>query len=528
MEIQIRAHALLRPVAIRWQRDGALARVTSAHTALILLLLLAAVVYCFGLRRSIGSSEAYSALAASQPTMHLVAQKAMSLDPGKPVLYHLVLHFFSACFGPNEASLRAMSVIFALLAVAMVYLLADELFGPAVALAAALIWAFNPTAVLFAHWARMYSMFIALALAHLLFLVKLRRNPSPQLTILCGLLGAGMLYTHLGGVLILSAESAMIVRDFWLRGKSSAWPAIVIAVALFSPFIPVAVTQSRSLLFDHWLDWIGAQSPQLSLGVKANLVVAIAMAGLWLVFGKRSADERSEALRWCMSIVLMPILLMVGACVLVRPMFQIRYLAPCWALTAVALAFALDTMGTRFRRLSVLAIAGSFAAAIPMYQSTSNDSWRDIAGQMETRAAPAEAVVFEAGFFGPDRTIGGSTTGFPDGYYRVPFDFYFHAANPRMAVPASDPTAARRQISDELDKAGGVWLVSGKKFAEAMNEVPGPSHAHLASVSRYQDVLLLHLKLVVASERASIRNVSALCGSGPVRASLSSSGNGGC
>lgn len=193
----------------------------------------------------------------------------------------------------------------------------------------------------------------------------------------------------------------MIVRDFWLRGKSSAWPAIVIAVALFSPFIPVAVTQSRSLLFDHWLDWIGAQSPQLSLGVKANLVVAIAMAGLWLVFGKRSADERSEALRWCMSIVLMPILLMVGACVLVRPMFQIRYLAPCWALTAVALAFALDTMGTRFRRLSVLAIAGSFAAAIPMYQSTSNDSWRDIAGQMETRAAPAEAVVFEAGFSGP-------------------------------------------------------------------------------------------------------------------------------
>jgi hypothetical protein len=352
----------------------------------------------------------------------------------------------------------------------------------------------------------MYSMFIALTLAHLLFLAKLRRNPSPQRTVICGLLGAAMLYTHLGGVLILGAESAMIVRDFWLRGKSNAWPAIVLTLALFSPFIPIAVTQSRSLLFDHWLDWIGAQRPQLSLEVKATLVFGIVIAGLWFVFATRSSDERSEALRWCMALALLPIILMVGTSVLVRPMFQIRYLAPCWALAAVALAFILDAMGTRFRRLGVLAIAGLFVAFIPLYQHAENDPWRDIAQQMETSAAPTEAVVFEAGFFGPDHTIGGPAGGFPDGYYRIPFDFYFHAANPRTAVPGSDPKEARELISDELDKAGGVWLVSGKKLPEAMNEVPGSSQARLASVSTYGDVLLLHLKPAGALETASIRN----------------------
>jgi hypothetical protein len=488
----------------------------------MILLLAAAVVYSSGLGRTLGASEAYSALAASQPTVDLVARKAMTLDPGKPVLYHLVLHYFSACFGPGEASLRAMSVIFGLSSVALLYLLADELFGPVVALAAALIWAFNPLAVLFADWARMYSMFIALTLAHLLFMAKLRRNPSTGHSVICGLLGAAMLYTHLGGVLILAAESAMIVRDFWVRGKSNSWPAVVIAIALFSPFIPVAVTQSQSLLFDHWLDWIGAQRPQLSFGVKATLVLAIATAGLWFVFASRSSEERSEALRWCMAVALMPILLMVGASVLVRPMFQVRYLAPCWALSAVAIAFAVDAMGTRLRRLGVLAITGLFVALIPFYQNAGTDPWRDIARQVDTSAAPTEAVVFEAGFFGPDHTIGGPASGFPDGYYRVPFDFYFHAANPRTAVPASDPRAARRQISDELDKAGGVWLISGKKLSEAMNEVPGPAQARLASVSTYEDVLLLHLKPVVVTQTASIRNVSAELKAGVAQGAASS------
>ena len=501
MDIEVKSRALGWSDRIRWSE----AAVIGAPRPIIMLLLAAAVIYCCGLRRTLGASEAYSALAASQPTVEMVAQNAMRLDPGKPVLYHLTLHYFSACFGGGEASLRAMSVIFGLTSVVLVYLLAEELFGPAVGLAAALLWAFNPLAVLFAHWARMYSMFIAVALAHLLFMAKLRRNPSPQRTVICGLLGAAMLYTHLGGVLILAAESAMVVRDFWLRRKSNVWPAIVIAVAVFSPFIPVAVSQSQSLLFGHWLDWIGAQRPQLSVGFKATLVFAAAIAGLWLVFATRDATERSEALRWCMAVAFLPIMLMVGASVLVRPMFEIRYLAPSWALAAVAVAVALDTMGTRFRRLGVLAIAGLFVALIPIYQNADIDPWRDIAQQVETSAAPAEAVVFEAGFFGPDHTIGGPASGFPDGYYRVPFDFYFHAANPRTAVPASDPIAARRQIAGELEKAGGVWLISGKKLPEAMNEVPRSSYARLASVSTYGEVLLLHLKAAGALESASIR-----------------------
>ncbi|HEV3109531.1 MAG TPA: hypothetical protein VGY99_03475 [Candidatus Binataceae bacterium] len=116
MGLHIKAQALPRDEVIRWSEPA----VIVAPGPVIILFFAAAVVYCFGLGRTLGASEAYSALAASQPTIQMVAQNAMSLDPGKPVLYHLVLHYFSACFGAGEASLRAMSIIFGLITVALV------------------------------------------------------------------------------------------------------------------------------------------------------------------------------------------------------------------------------------------------------------------------------------------------------------------------------------------------------------------------------------------------------------------------
>jgi hypothetical protein len=84
-------------------------------------------------------------------------------------------------------------------------------------------------------------------------------------------------------------------------------------------------------------------------------------------------------------------------------------------------------------------------------------------------------------------------------------------------------------IAEELNKAGGVWLVSGKRLPEAMEEVPGSPHARLASLSTYGDVLLLHLKPALAARNGSIRNVSDWCEGGAAPSAMSSSSSGhGC
>ena len=461
-----------------------------------ILLTAAAALYAFQVgRESLGASEAYSALAATQPTVSQVARTALRLDPGKPVLYHLLLHWFCACFGNGEASLRAMSVLFALAALALVYALARELFGPAVAIAVALLWALHPLAILFAQWARMYSMFIAVTLAYLLAMARLRRRPTAAGAAMGGLLGAVMLYTHLGGVLIIAAETAMVVRDFWLRKRSDAWPAVAIAIALFAPFIPLAVAQGHSLIYDHWLDWIGARH-QSAIGLKLGVAALAAAAGGWLVFGKGAGTESAERMRWCAAHTFVPILLLAGGSVLVRPMFQVRYVAPSFALLVVMLVCGMDAVSPLLRRWGTAFLLGIFTALLPWYQGVRHEPWREVARQVEKNASsPAEPVVFESGFFAPTGNLGGPTNdGFPDGFYRVPFDYYFHSVNPRAVVPASDPIRARDLIAVQLDRAGGIWLVSGKTRAEAMREVPDGRGISLVSQSTYKGVLLLHLK----------------------------------
>jgi len=88
------------------------------------------------------------------------------------------------------------------------------LFGVETALVAAALWAFNPMALIVARWARMYSMFIALTLGSLLAMLKVQQRPSVTRVAMFGGFGAAMLYTHLGGAMVLGAEvrSAAVPR----------------------------------------------------------------------------------------------------------------------------------------------------------------------------------------------------------------------------------------------------------------------------------------------------------------------------
>jgi hypothetical protein len=469
-------------------------RLARRPIAVVAVLAAATVVYSFHLgRASLGASEAYSALAALQPTAGSAMAHALNLDPGKPFLYQLVLHWFSRCFGPEETSLRAFSVMFGLASVLLVYLLGFELFGPEVALASMVLWAFNPAAIVFARWARMYSMFVALALGHLLFMAKLRRRQDKLTAWAAGGLGAAMLYTHLGAVAILAAEAAMGVRDWRVYRKRNIWPGLAVAVALFTPFLPIALAQSQALLFGHWLDWIGSRESR-PVALKLTMFVLFAGTCGWLVLAKASGRERLESLRWCAGLAVLPIIAFVGGSVLVRPMFNIRYVAPSLALLTLVVAAAMDLAGPRWRNLGCVFATGFFVFLLPVCVGSHYEPWRDLAAQLQKSAAVDEPVVFEAGFFADGTHLSTiSNDGFPEGFFRVPFDYYFHQANPRFSIPGSNPVQARAAVARQLDDYGSVWLISGKPKADAMDETP-VKDARVAAEFNFGGVLLLHLK----------------------------------
>jgi mannosyltransferase len=462
--------------------------------ALPSLLTASALAYCWGLGQPpLGASEAYSAFAAAQSSVALVARTALATDPGKPVLYHLILHWFCGVFGFGETALRAPSVIFGLLAVYLVFALGDDLFGFEVALAASVMWAFNPVAAVLARWARMYSVLVAAALGHLLAMQKVRRGAGRRWVLTAGVLGAAMLYVHVGGMLILGADLVVIMRER-RRGQSRCWPPLIIATALFLPFAPLLIAQGRALLFGHWLDWLGAR-PMFSPPMVVP-VLLIAIAALWVALGGREADDRREAFQQCLVYGFLPILALLLCSILVRPLFEIRYVCPSLAVLALVLAEGLDRGGARIRNLATAGLGAFFIALLPLVYGAPRDPWPAIAARVAASARPHEPIFFESGFFAAAGVAEGAGEGFPQGFFRVPFDYYFHRGNPRAAIPGAQSAAAQQIIKAAVLGAGGAWLVSARKWGEAKSELPAGPHLCVDYAGRFARISLFHIKSI--------------------------------
>jgi 4-amino-4-deoxy-L-arabinose transferase-like glycosyltransferase len=419
---------------------------------------------------ALGASEAYSALAAAKPGIGAIVRTPVLHDPGKQVFYYTVLHYYTRIFGLSEISLRSTSVIFSLMTLALVFALGVEMFDDNTALAAAAIWAFNPLAVAFAHTARMYPMLIALALAQLLTLWRVRMRPSVSGAVLCGVTGAALIYTHLGGILFLGAAVAMLVRDY-IRGQRNpmAWLAMAITLALFVPYVPIARAQSETLLAGHWLDWIGT-AYEYPLGVKIVTALGAAAVAYWFVLGASAQTDSDDQLRWIGAWTIMPGLALAAGSIAIRPMFNARYVAPSMATLALLIAAGIALASVKWRNLLALALPVACLILLP-FDRVTPAPWRDFAEQV-TAGGKSDPVFFESGFVSSGSTSDVPNGGFPFGYYSVPFDYYFRGANPRIAVPGFDPVSARTTIEERVSSVGGGWLISWKDGDALAAELP--------------------------------------------------------
>ncbi len=207
-------------------------------------------------------------------------------DPGKQVFYYVVLHYYTRIFGLSEISLRSMSVIFSLTTLVLVFALGCEMFDDNTALAASAMWAFNPLAVVFAHTARMYPMLIAIALAQLLMLWRVRQRPSASLP--CYAVSqAPRCSTRTSAASCSSASEWRCSCATTCAGRRNpmAWLAMAITLVLFVPYVPVARAQSETMIAGHWLDWIGTEY-EYPLAIKVVSALAAAAVAFWFVVGR--------------------------------------------------------------------------------------------------------------------------------------------------------------------------------------------------------------------------------------------------
>ena len=447
----------------------------------------AGLIYSFHLGTdALGASEAYSAWAAAKPGVSAIVRTPVLHDPGKQVFYYVVLHYYTQIFGLSEISLRSMSVIFSLATLALVFALGCEMFDDNTALAAAAMWAFNPLAVVFAHTARMYPMLIAIALAHLLTLLKVRSRPAVMGAVGCGILGAAMPYTHMAGLLILGAEAAILLRDL-SRGRRDtvAWMAIILAGVLFVPYLPVAIRQSQDLIYGHSLDYLGQPYNYPLAGKLAAGLVAVGVTS-WLVFGRAVERDGNEPIRVLVAWIGLPALAFIVGSVILHPMFNPRYLSPGIAASSLLIAAVIGAWSAKWRNLLAAGFVAACLIMIPFARSKPQP-WRDLAGQV-TAGGASEPVFFESGFVTNESTANVPNGGFPFGYYSVPFDYYFKGSNPRIVIPGFDAAAARMTIEERVSSAGGGWLVSWKDSNAVNSELPDPKRFRVVEKLRGDDL----------------------------------------
>ncbi len=450
-------------------------------------------VYFFRLGGALGASEAYSAWAAAKPSARAIIAIPVLLDPGKQIFYYIVLHYFSLVFGLGEASIRSVSALSALASVVLVFALGRAMFDDPVAAIAAALWAFDPIIVIFSHRARMYSMFAAVALAHLILFWRARTQPDWRRTLGCGVTGAALIYTHLAGLSLIGAEAAMLVRDAYLGRRAKApWIALGIALALFGPYLPIFLEQTRTLVYGHWLDWIGTPH-HYSIATKAMVLAIAGGLGFALVFGPAFEDDADEPLRWILAWTVLPLAAFGATSIVIRPMFHIRYLLPCLSTGSLAVARMLESLGSRRRNLAAAGLVTVMVLAVPIV-SRGDETWRTIAAEIASEGPQAEPVFFESGFLSRGESAKVPNGGFPDGFYRVPFEYYFRGPNPRVVVPGFDPVAARETIAKLTVRARGGWLVTWKEEPEAQAELPDSGVFKTTEKLRQPALALYHIE----------------------------------
>jgi mannosyltransferase len=317
-------------------------------------------------------------------------------DGGNFALYYTLLHAWLR-LGSSDGFVRALSAIFAALAIPPTFLLGRRLFGIRAGIVAAFLLAANPFFIAYAQEARGYTLFaLASVISSLLFLRMRERGAWMDV----GAYAAAsilMIYVHFFGVLVVAAQICTLLA--YGRGAASApriWSGFA-AVAL-------AISPLALLAYRHGIvqiDWI----PPLSLAEIGRFFVGVAGGPLGLgaytiscalAFASvRSVDRGLRASLGTIALwIFVPIAMCAVFSILVIPLFEPRYLIFITPLLAIVAAAGVARLRSRAAILAAFALfAVASAVGLRAYYAAPKEDWRDAAALIAARAQPSDLIV---------------------------------------------------------------------------------------------------------------------------------------
>jgi len=319
-------------------------------------------------------------------------------------LYYALLHVW-LWLGSGDPFARALSVVFGLASLPVVYALARRLFDGATAAIAVLWLAANVNFVGHAREARGYSLELLLMTASSFFLVRAVQERRRRDWVWYVLLSALGLYAQLlAGLVVVAQLISLLVLRRIVPVRRAAVAAFAIAV-LATPLAVAMIVHNQG----HQIDWVTAPRPKQLPGLyywftESWALTALDSVACLVAIGAVYRDRRLRrplAMLWpTLFLVALLVVPPVAGYILswAKPVYLYRYFLVCLPALAILVAAGLVRLG----RVWIVAAATAVAVGLAVHTSASctpgcvigTDDWRAAAGYVSANMRPGDGIVF--------------------------------------------------------------------------------------------------------------------------------------
>ena len=307
--------------------------------AFILILGCAAALYLHDLTYSdIWIDEACSKALTRHPFPEMMRIIAGDFHPP---LYFVALKLFTAVIGTTDLTIRLFSVVGALSALGISYVVGRRLLGQAGALFLCLLMLAVPMPGLYSHVARMYTWTVFVSMGVLLYALLYAKEHRRRDLVLLGFFSVMAAYIHYY-CLIAAFWTNLAVLLYLFARKDPAWRALAamgaVVLVLFLPWLSVLLSQTRAVQKDFWIQpvtwssflscytqpFFGVFFPYALSWVEMAVVYGLKLAGVWSALFSRKTGNRLP-LGLSLFVFNAALLTVVAVSLLVKPILYPRY-----------------------------------------------------------------------------------------------------------------------------------------------------------------------------------------------------------
>ena len=377
-------------------------------------------------KQSLWLDEYTSIQVAEQSLKKIITGKAF--DNHTPPFYYLLLHFWLK-LGKNEFILRSLSVIFGILSIYLIYYLAKIFFNNHIALMSAFLIAISPFHIYYCQEGRMYTLFMALSIATIIFFIKIINTNKFKHYLSFFLVSVIGLYTHYYFAFLLLAINLAFFYQYFIKKTAKNikyWVLLQIFIALsLLPWLPILLKiaqtggQHRKFVFSvipyaFFRFNVGYAIFPLNIGVKENflnsilkhiweLIFIFSFFGILFLYGlKKILNDKNNVtiLLWLFFPALLSLIISLKMNIINE-----RYLIVSFPAYVLLISLAiLSIKKTILKNITIGVCCFVFLFSLSKYYFSKDfgkEQWRDVAKYISMHTKQKDLILVNAAFMKP-------------------------------------------------------------------------------------------------------------------------------